>query len=72
MAHSSIPSTENTKAVANKLQTGQAETFRKTEIWESELIFKGWHLKVAEYKCLTIEKKTYFFTTKTLRKLQLF
>ena len=41
MAHSSIPSTENTKAVANKLQTGQAETFRKTEIWESELIFKG-------------------------------
>ena len=36
-----LPSTENTKAVANKLQTGPAGTFRKTQIWESEPISKG-------------------------------
>ena len=33
-----LPSTENTKAVANKLQTGPAGTFQKTQISESELI----------------------------------
>ena len=63
-----LPSTETTQAVANKLQTGPVETFQKTQISEIELISKGEHLLVAEYKCLAIEKKTYFSTTKTLRK----
>ena len=36
-----LPSTENTEAVANKIQTGPAETFQKTQISESELISKG-------------------------------
>ena len=36
-----LPSTENTEAVANKLQTGPAETFQKTQISESEHISKG-------------------------------
>ena len=63
-----LPYTENSEAVANKLQTGPAETFQKTQISESEHIFKGLHLWLAEYKCLETEKKTYFFTTKTLRK----
>ena len=36
-----LPSTENTNAVANKLQTGPAETFQKTQISQSELISKG-------------------------------
>ena len=36
-----LPSTENTKAAANKLQTGPAGTFQKTQISESELISKG-------------------------------
>ena len=61
-------STETTEAVANKLQTGPAGTFQKTQISESEHISKGLHLWLAEYKCLETEKKTYFFTTKTLRK----
>ena len=63
-----LPSTETTEAVANKLQTGPAETFQKTQISEIGLISKGWHLWVTEYKFLAIEKKTYFSTTKTLRK----
>ena len=61
-----LPSTETTEAVANKLQTGPVETFQKTQISEIELISKGEHLLVAENKCLAIEKKTYFSTTKTL------
>ena len=36
-----LPSTETTEAVANKLQTGPAETFQKTQISESEHISKG-------------------------------
>ena len=36
-----LPSTENTKSVANKLETGPAGTFQKTQISESELISKG-------------------------------
>ena len=38
------------------------ERFRKVNLF----------LRVAEYKCLAIEKRTYFSTTKPLRKLQLF
>ena len=34
-------STENTKAVANKLQAGPGASFQKTQISESELISKG-------------------------------
>ena len=72
IVHSSTFHWKN-QSVVNKLQTGPAETsVQKTQIWESELIFKGQHLWVAEYKCLATEKKTYFFTTKTLRKLRLF
>ena len=36
-----LPSTETTEAVANKLQTGPAETFQKTQISEIEVISKG-------------------------------
>ena len=36
-----LPSAENTEAVANKLQTGPAETFQKTKISEGEHISKG-------------------------------
>ena len=36
-----LPSTGNTKAVANKLQTGPAGTFQKIQISQSELISKG-------------------------------
>ena len=36
-----LPSTEKSKAVANKLQTGPAGTFQKTQISESEVISKG-------------------------------
>ena len=36
-----IPSTENTKAVANKLQTGPAGTFETLNLRKSELISKG-------------------------------
>ena len=40
-SHIHLPSTENTKAVANKLQTGPAGTFQKIQISQSELISKG-------------------------------
>ena len=36
-----LPSTKNTEAGANKLQTEPAETFQKTQISESEHISKG-------------------------------
>ena len=39
--HLILPSTENTKAVANKLQTGQAGTFETLNLRKSELIGKG-------------------------------
>ena len=36
-----LPSTENNKAVANKLPTGPAGTIEKTQISVSQLISKG-------------------------------
>ena len=56
------------KLLPTNYKPGQREHFRKLKISESEHISKGLHLWLAEYKCLETEKKTYFFTTKTLRK----
>ena len=47
------------KLLPTNYKPGQRKHFRK---------LKFRNLWVAEYKCLAIEKKTYFFTTKTLRK----
>ena len=52
------------KLLPTKYKPGQRKHFRKLKFRKVNLF-----LRVTEYKCLAIKKKTYFFTTKTLRKL---
>ena len=60
------------KLLPTNYKLGHREHFRTLKFRNSELISKGEHLLLAEYKCTAKEKKIYFLTTKIQRKEQLF